>query len=233
MKMNYKINSSQKELSVREKFDEQGIAHITNQELIMLILGSGIKDCPIDRLSWQVLNALDFKDSDELYDHLRKIKGIGKNKAKTMCACVELGKRLGSRNKKAIHCSTDVIPLVNHYSFESVEYFLCITINAANEFIKIHEISKGSTNSARIHPKEVFLQVLHDNGNAVIFVHNHPSGNTNPSSQDIHLTKMLMKGAKIIGIPILDHIILGSNGYFSMADSKLLQRIENEVNNEI
>ncbi len=198
----------------------------------MLILGSGIKGCPIESLSWQVLNALDFKDSDELYTHLRKIKGMGKTKAKTMCACVELGKRLGCKNKKTIHCSTDVIPLVNHYSFENVEYFLCITINAASEFIKIHEISKGSTNSARIHPKEVFLQVLNDNGSAVIFVHNHPSGNVNPSPEDLHLTKMLMKGAKIIGISILDHIILGANGYYSMADSNIIQEIDNELNSE-
>ena len=189
----------------------------------MLILGSGIKGCPIEQLAWKVLDVLDFKDSDELYEHLRKIKGMGKTKAISICASLELGKRLESNSKKIIRNSADIIPVINHYALEPVEYFICITLNPRNEIIKISEICKGSANVARINSKDVFSQILKDNGHAVIFAHNHPSGNVNPSQNDLEMTEALVKAGKLLGIPILDHIVIAIDSYFSMADHGILK----------
>ena len=225
MENNYKIKGCYEKLNVREKFEEKGISEITTQELIMLILGSGIKGCPIEELAWKVLVALDFRDSDELYEHLRKIKGMGKTKAISICACLELGKRLESTSKKFIKTSSDVVPLVNHYALESTEYFICISLNSRNEIIKISEICKGSANVTRINPKDVFSQILKDNGNAAIFVHNHPSGNVTPSQNDLELTKSFISAGFLLGIPILDHIIIGLDAYYSMADSGVLEKL--------
>ncbi|MCR4790854.1 MAG: DNA repair protein RadC [Treponemataceae bacterium] len=229
METQYKINKNYPELNVREKFQTEKICNITTQELLMLILGSGIRDCPVDMLAWKVLDVLDYKESDDLFEKLCKVKGMGKTKAITICACLELGKRLVSRTKKTISNAADIVPLVNHYSLENVEYFILITLNAANEIIKIKEISKGSSNSARIQPREVFSQVLKDNGSAVIFVHNHPSGNVLPSKQDIELTKRLMMGAKLLGISTLDHIIIGMQAYYSMANEGIINMLEKEI----
>ena len=168
-------------------------------------------------------NKFEVGEKNEQNEHLRKIKGMGKTKAISICACLELGKRLESNSKKFVKSSSDVVPLVNHYALEQVEYFICITLNARNEVVKISEICKGGANVARINPKDVFSQILKDNCSAAIFVHNHPSGNTTPSSNDIDLTKHLLEAGKLLGISILDHIIIGLDSYFSMSDSGVLQ----------
>ncbi|MGP1587901.1 MAG: RadC family protein [Treponemataceae bacterium] len=225
----YHIRRRENQPMVREKFFEMGIKKITNHELLMLILGSGVKGCPIEQLAEEVLDVLEFRNSEDLFSHLCTIKGMGKSKASTICACMELGKRLCSQSKKCIKEPADVIPMVRHYALENVEYFICITLNAAGEIITLREISKGASNSAQIQPREVFTQVLKDQGAAVIFVHNHPSGNVTPSREDLELTGRLVKGGKILGIPTLDHIIISLNDYFSFAGNNLIKKFEKNL----
>ena len=210
---NYERTGEQPE--IREKLERYGIDFMSLQELIMLILGSGIKDFPVEKISQKVTY-------ESLFSRLLKIKGVGKSKASLICASVELGKRIYNSSKKKITTPDDIIPLVNHYTLEKVEYFLAISLNGNHEVIKIREISKGSSNSAIIQPREVFSDLLADSAAAVIFVHNHPSGNVTPSIQDIDLTKRLIQGGEILGIKTLDHIIISTDCYFSFTAEKIL-----------
>ncbi len=216
----YQRNGNQPE--IREKLERYGIDIMSVQELVMLIIGSGIKDYPVEKISQKVAYEIMSKSQENLFIRLQKIKGVGKSKASLICASVELGKRIFKNTKRKISTPEDLIPLVNHYTLEKVEYFIAISLSAAHEIINIREIAKGGTNSAMIQPREVFSDLLCDNAVAVIFVHNHPSGNVTPSLADIDLTKRLVKGGEILGIKTLDHIIIGTDNYFSFTAEGML-----------
>lgn len=218
---NYQRNGEQPE--IRERMERFGVDIMSIQELIMLILGSGVKDCPVEKISQKVAYEIMKKSDDNLYFRLLKIKGVGKSKASVICASVELGKRINNHTKRKISMPDDIIPLVNHYSLEKVEYFLTLSLNAAHEVIKIREVSKGSSNSALIQPREVFSDLIKENATAVIFVHNHPSGNVKPSVQDIEITKRLIKGGNILGIKVLDHIIISTDCFFSFTSEGIIK----------
>ena len=221
---NYERTGEQPE--IREKLERYGIDFMSLQELIMLILGSGIKDYPVEKISQKVTYEIMRKCSESLFSRLLKIKGVGKSKASLICASVELGKRIFNASKKKITTPNDIIPLVNHYTLEKVEYFLAISLNGNHEVIKIREISKGSSNSALIQPREVYSDLLADSAAAVIFVHNHPSGNVTPSMQDIDLTKRLIQGGDILGIKTLDHIIISTDCFFSFTSEGILSELK-------
>lgn len=217
-------------LSVREKAEEFGVNQMNSQELIMLILGSGVKDNPIEKLSKKVLYEIEKNQNDSLYERLSKIKGMGKGKISIICASIELGKRIFNTKKRIIKTPEDLIPLVQHYALEYVEHFICISLNGAHEVINIHEISKGNNNTAIVQPRDVFSALVIDRACAVIFVHNHPSGNVTPSQPDINMTERLIEAGKLIGVQVLDHIIISENKYFSFANEDIFSKIQNKLN---
>lgn len=220
---NYQRNGNQPE--IREKLERYGIDIMSVQELVMLILGSGIKNYPVEKISEKVTYEIMSKSPEKLLSRLQKIKGIGKSKASLICASVELGKRIFNSTKCKITSPEDLIPLVKHYTLEKVEYFIAVSLNGAHEIIEIKEICKGSSNKAVIQPREVFSELLYQNAAAVIFVHNHPSGNTEPSPADIEITQRLIKGSEILGIKTLDHIIIGVKNYFSFTAEGILKEL--------
>lgn len=220
---NYQRNGNQPE--IREKLERYGIDIMSVQELVMLILGSGIKNYPVEKISQKVAYEIMSKSPEKLFTRLQKIKGVGKSKASLICAVVELGKRIFNSTKCKISSPEDLIPLVKHYTLEKVEYFIAVALNGSNEIIDIREICKGASNKAVIQPREVFSELLCKNAAAVIFVHNHPSGNTEPSPADIEITKRLIKGSEILGIKTLDHIIIGIEDYFSFTTEGLIKEL--------
>ncbi|MDY2755948.1 MAG: JAB domain-containing protein, partial [Candidatus Treponema excrementipullorum] len=117
---------------------------------------------------------------------------------------------------------SDVIPFICQYSIETKEYFLSITLNGAHEIIRIHITSVGTLNHTLIHPREIFSAAITENAAAIIVCHNHPSENPEPSDEDINSTKTLIEGSKLLGIPLLDHIIVGGDSYFSFKEHCLL-----------
>lgn len=220
---NYQRNGNQPE--IREKLERYGIDIMSVQELVMLILGSGIKNYPVEKISQKVAYEIMSKSPEKLFTRLQKIKGVGKSKASLICAAVELGKRIFNSTKCKISSPEDLIPLVKHYTLEKVEYFIAVALNGSNEIIDIREICKGASNKAVIQPREVFSELLCKNAAAVIFVHNHPSGNTEPSPADIEITKRLIKGSEILGIKTLDHIIIGIEDYFSFTTEGIIKEL--------
>lgn len=125
----------------------------------------------------------------------------------------------------------DVLPVLTKYRSRKQEYFLCISLDGAHNVIKLMEVTKGILNKTLVHPREVFAEPLIDRAESIIIAHNHPSGETEPSSDDDALTKRLIKAGEILGIPILDHIIIaGKNGYYSYAeDSKMGASMTKEI----
>lgn len=220
MEKNYKPN-------IREKTLQFGINYPTDEELIMLILGSGNKNMPINVIAKKIIDVIDSSNEDDVIERLIKLKGIGQGKALAIAAALELGKRRFVHLGAHIQTPIDLIPFVRNYSINEKEYFLVITLNGGHNIIKIHVISIGTINKTLIHPREVFVEAIKEKASAVILCHNHPSGNPAPSEEDINTTKLLIEASKIIGISILDHIIVDYESYFSFMENNLLfEKIE-------
>ncbi|NLK46822.1 MAG: DNA repair protein RadC [Treponema sp.] len=211
-----------KKLNIRERVWKNGIECATTEELIMLILGSGTKERSVAVIAKDVLSCISKCDPECLFFELKCIKGISLGKAAAIMASLELGRRNYGMGGTIIKKPKDLIPLVQHYTLESREHFLCITLNGAHEIIKIREISVGSLNRSLIHPREVFVNVLKDHAAAIIICHNHPSGRTEPSENDIEITARLKDCADLLGITLLDHLIIGKESYYSFSSACLL-----------
>ena len=150
---------------------------------------------------------------------LASIKGIGIAKASQIVASLELGRRVISQkngNNTSFRCSEDIaryfIPLLKDLKKEQ---FRLILLNIKNRIIKDVMVSQGSLTSSIVHPREVLKIAIRESAASVIFVHNHPSGDPEPSIDDIEITKRLCKSCNIVGINVLDHIIVGSDDYYS------------------
>lgn len=207
---------------IRENALKFGLGYPLDEELIMLILGSGNKDMPVNVMAKKIVNALDSSNTDDVVGKLTSMKGVGIGKAMAVAAALELGRRRCSHFGAHIRTPEDLIPFVRHYAMNQKEHFLAITLNGGHNIIQIHVVSVGTVNRTLIHPREVFCEAIRENASAVIFCHNHPSGNTHPSTDDVETTKTLIEASKIIGITVLDHIIIDCENYFSFVEHKLL-----------
>ena len=119
---------------------------------------------------------------------------------------------------KRFTSSREVYVLFNFLKYETKEHFLALHLDSKNRILCLDKVSSGSLNASIVHPREVFKTALLSSAAAILFVHNHPSGNPEPSREDLELTTRLQDGAKILGIRVLDHIIIGENRYYSFAD---------------
>ncbi len=180
----------------------------------------------VETMSKKIVEAMDCSNSDDMVENLLKLKGIGQGKALAVAAAIELGKRRTCHLGAHIKSPGDVIPFVNHYAMNGKEHFLAVTLNGGHNIIQIHVVSIGTTNSAVAHPREVFSEAIRENASAIILCHNHPSGQVEPSEEDIECTKKLLEASEIIGIPVLDHIIIDCNSYFSFLENGLLGKLQ-------
>ncbi|MBO4639281.1 MAG: DNA repair protein RadC [Treponema sp.] len=194
-------------------------------ELVMLILGAGNRQMSVEEMSKKIVDVLDCGNNDDMVERLLKMKGIGQSKALAVAAAIELGKRRTCHLGAHIRSPCDVIPFVNHYAMNGKEHFLAVTLNGGHNIIQIHVVSIGTTNSAVAHPREVFYEAIKENASAIIVCHNHPSGSVEPSDEDIDCTGKLLAASKIIGIPLLDHIIIDCSSYYSFLESGLLNKL--------
>ena len=208
--------------NIRELVLKHGITFPSNEELIMLILGSGSGENSIKSISKKVSTILYDSAENEIVENLMKIKGMGSSKSLAIAAAIELGRRRNCHKNAVIKCPRDVVPFLKNYSMRTKEHFICVTLNGGHEIIQIRVIAVGTLNKTLVHPREIFSDALKENAASIIVCHNHPSGNVEPSDEDIQTTKNLIKAAKLIGIPLLDHIIIDKNSYFSFLEHELL-----------
>ena len=202
----------------REKLNEKGAAALSDAELMAIIMGSGVKGRDVFQISSQLVRMMK-DDLDEMdTKHLMKVEGVGFAKACQIIAGMELARRFLVKKETIIQNPTDVLPLVGHLKSKQQEYFVCISLNGANELIQSRVVTVGLLNSSQIHPREVFADVITDRAASVVLIHNHPSGSLNPSESDIQITNQLVEAGKILGLTVLDHIIVSKRGYMSMKE---------------
>ena len=156
----------------------------------------------------------------------RAIYGIGQKKQEKIYALKEILERLLKADKNEriiINKPNDIAKiLIPRYRYATQENFIIVLLNTKNEIISINDISTGSLNSSIAEPREVFREVLKYPTSSVILAHNHPSGNPNPSVEDIKITKKLVNASKILGIDVLDHIIIGDNEFRSLKQDRII-----------
>jgi len=213
----------------REKLIKYGVESLSNAELIAIIIRTGHnEDTAIDlanRLLSMDSSGIRFL-SHATVEELTNVKGVGYCKASQIIAAIELGKRISSsglESKLKVDSPLIIVELLmDDMKFLNKEHFRVVLLNTKNQIISIEEISVGNLNSSIVHPREVFNIAIRRSANSIILVHNHPSGDSTPSTEDINITQRLVEAGNIIGIRVLDHIIIGDNNYVSFKQKSII-----------
>ncbi len=212
----------------REKLITFGESKLSNSELIAILLSSGTRGRTAIELAQDILchsNGL-LGLADQSVDELIQKKGIGQSKASRLKAAFELGRRLSDFApakktvlKSPIHA---VDYMQSRLKLKKQEVFLVVLLDIKSQVIKVEEISKGGLAKSIVHPREVFKTAIRASAAGMILGHNHPSGNTTASPEDINITNKLIEAGNIIGIKVIDHLIIGDNNYLSMREEGLI-----------
>lgn len=208
----------------REKLEKYGPERLSNSELLAILLGTGQKGINVVELSKRILTK--FSGDGLSRADVKAFKntfGLGSAKACEIVACFELGRRLLQNKQSALLLSPrDVWEQLKDIRDNKKEHFVVFFLDARNQEIKREIISIGSLNANLVHPREVFEPAIRHSAAQIIVAHNHPSGDPDPSKDDIVITKRLVEAGKIMGIELTDHIIVSKNNYFSFKEKQLL-----------
>lgn len=203
----------------RERFKTFGKENVSNEELLSIILNTGTKNQSVKELSNSVLSKLDnISDLKNMtLNNLKKINGIGEVKAIKLLASIELGKRVYYMNNIStikMDSPNKIYEYIKNELEDKVqEYFYALYLDSKKNLIDKKLLFIGTLNRSIVHPREIFKYAYLLSASSIICVHNHPSGDTLPSKEDISITKNLIEIGKIQGINIVDHIIIGNNYY--------------------
>lgn len=207
----------------REKLARYGVQKLSDQELVSVLLGSGTKSAGVLELSRTLLTKFPLTTlSQAPMDILQSIPGIGQAKASILLAAFELSKRITDLSTATVVTAADVWNSVHDIRNQTKEHFVVVLLNSRNQIIKYEVVSIGLVDTSIIHPREVFEPAIKHVASAVILVHNHPSGQLDPSDADIRTTKQLVECGKLLGIPVVDHVIVTSDGYLSFVQKGIV-----------
>lgn len=212
-----------------EKLSMQGSASLTEAELLAIIICSGYQDISALDLARKIISShAKLSELRKLsIEELRSFKGIGFSKAVRIKAAFELGRRAEYQQKNELNpqilSSEDAIKLMEQDLLNlDQEEFHALFLDVKGRLIRQVQVSRGGLNSTAIYPREIFRQALKANAAAMIICHNHPSGDSQPSRQDILASKRLMEMGEQIGVKVLDHIIIARNGSSSLKNLDLI-----------
>lgn len=230
MKQKLPISSWAEDDRPREKLLLKGKGQLSKAELIAILIGSGNREQSAVELSKHILKSVsnNLAELSKLgVKDLCKFNGIGEAKAISIIAALEIGRRRRAddviEKKKKIKSSKDVYDvLYADLSDKNYEEFWILLLDRANQIIKKINISEGGLSGTIADPKKIFKHALENNCSSIILAHNHPSNNIKPSDNDIKLTKTISKAGSVLEISVLDHIIVGSDKYFSFADESMI-----------
>lgn len=208
----------------REKLAQRGVASLSSHELLMVLLGSGLPGRDVAALATDILKVIEKEKENITLDKLTKVQGIGKAKAGQILSAFELAKRYLIKDEKKIRNTDDILSLVQDIRDKKQEHFITITLTGASGLIEKREVFKGTVNHSMVHPREIFADAICDRAAGIIFVHNHPADDAQPSDADIKLTHQLCEAAKLMGIQVIDHIIVTKNNYFSFQAEGLMNK---------
>ena len=206
----------------RERLENVGVENLSNEELISIILKSGNRKKSVKDLSLEIIKEANGIENLKIVtkEQLQRIKGIGIAQSYTILSVVELGKRIfmssNSETKVVLNTSQKIYEYMKYQLWDKKqEYFYCLYVNQKKELIERKLLFMGTINRSIVHPREVFKHAYLCSASGIICIHNHPSGDIHPSKEDIRLTNSLVELGKINGIPIIDHIIIGNDNYYS------------------
>ena len=214
-----------------EKCEKNGTAMLSDAELLAVILRSGTKDQTAIDLATKVLSIDPFYEGilgicHTSREELQKIPGIGKVKAMQILCIAELSKRLASakvEDKISFHSPASIADYyMERMRHEEQEQMICTMLNTKNQFLGDEVISRGTVNSSLVSPRDLILAAFRHRAVYMILVHNHPSGTPEPSKDDLLFTKRVWEAGALVDIPLLDHIVIGDQQYFSFRQEGLL-----------
>lgn len=213
----------------REKLILRGPQSLSDAELIAILLRTGKKGKSVVSISHDLINQEGNLSRLALKSvaSLQKTSGIGKDKAATLSAAFEISRRIQSQVRwlydVKITSPKDVadiyIPILRD---ELKENFYILCLSSSNKIMRAEKISMGSLNASLVHPREIFKVAIENSSASIICIHNHPSGNPEPSNEDIAITKKLVEAGKLLDIPLFDHIIIAGNNYTSFVERRLI-----------
>lgn len=208
----------------REKLIHYGPEKLSNSELLAIILRTGTQGTNVVDLAKKVLAKFRAEKVPSLsYQELKDFPGLGPTKACEIVACFELGKRLLKDKKASVYLSPkEVWSELKDIRSSKKEHFVVFYLDTRNQEIKREIISIGSLNANLVHPREVFEPAVKNLAAQIIIAHNHPSGNLEPSNEDLKITKRLVEAGKILGIEIIDHIIVSTKEFLSFKEKDLI-----------
>ncbi|RMG21712.1 MAG: DNA repair protein RadC [Deltaproteobacteria bacterium] len=209
----------------RERLAAEGAAPLSDRDLLALVLGPG--GGPPARALLEAFDDLHGIARAGLRD-LERVRGVGRARASALCAAFELGRRhtermraRGPRLRSAQDVHDRLAPRLRHHA---KEVFLVLLLDTRHRVLAQRKIAEGGLTACAIHPREVFEPAIREGAASILFVHNHPSGDPTPSAEDLALTRRLVLVGEALGIPALDHVILGDGTFVSLAEAGLLGR---------
>jgi DNA repair protein RadC len=213
----------------REKLLLRGAHNLSDAELVAILLRTGKKGKSVLEIAREIISSGGNLAmlATRTVDSLKKVDGIGNDKAATLAAAFELSRRILSQSKwlsnMKITSPQDIaeifIPILRD---EIKEKFIVVCLNSANRIIKYETISIGNLNSSVVHPREIFKVAIDNPSASIILIHNHPSGNPEPSNEDISITRKIVESGKILDIPVFDHLIIAGETYTSFVEKRLI-----------
>ena len=202
-----------------------GLGRVTDSQLLAVVLGSGSAGRDVVSISREVIDGVGGVAglADVTIAELLRVKGVGNGKASAVVAAIELGRRAlsGATPGARLGSSADVCDAFwPSMANERIEVFSCAMVDAKLRLIRTEVISRGTLTASIVHPREAFRPAVRNAASGVIFAHNHPSGDPVPSDEDRRITARLEEVGRILGIPMLDHLVIGADSeYYSFADS--------------
>lgn len=235
------IKDLPEDMRPQEKLIKYGAQVLSNAELLALIIRTGSKKESSLAVAQKVVDlgqkfSEGIEDDEGYYgikflvnstiEDLTRIEGIGASKAAMILAAVELGRRVvrGSQVQREKITDTSKLPniVMDEMRYLEEEHFKIAILNTKKELEYLETISIGSLDKTLVEPREVFLRAIKRNAHTIILLHNHPSGDSRPSNQDVKLTKILSESGDLLGIRVIDHIIIGDGEYFSFLKEGIL-----------
>jgi len=232
MSKSFTIHDLPKSERPRERLKKLGSEALSAQELLALILGRGVRGESVSLTAQKLLSHFGSLEGimNASLEDLQSIKGLGLAKASQLKACFEIARRVFTKNEvadevrqKEITSTREVYELIkSKISNYAKEHLVVLSFDSRNKFLGMDTVSVGTLTTNLIHPRETFDAAIRRHAAQIIVAHNHPSGDPEPSEDDLEINKRLVGAGKILGIEVIDHIIVCKNGYLSFKEKGLL-----------
>ncbi len=230
----FTISDFPSEQRPRERLQKHGAHELPDTELLAIILRSGVKGENVIVTAQKLLSQFGTLSGilESSFEDLIKIRGVGIAKASQLIACFEIAKRYKTEDtekentkqkEKPVTSPEDAVKLIRAKMEDtSIENFYVLSFDVRNKLIGIDQISKGTVSASLVHPRETFKSAIRKHAAQIMIAHNHPSGDTEPSEDDIKITKRISEAGKIMGIELMDHIIVTKNDFYSFKHNGLI-----------